>query len=282
MRFSEKYGFKSVKDSIQIDSIDGPLRNRLWSLLKVLCWDKCRNRSSVDGVCYIGNNKHHGILCERLWFFYFKKPADTLDNKWAAVLKKLRQYFFECQWYEVYDFIEFVANNYNAIGFRDNFSRACNSVLEQEVSAYRFVNGSIAQITEQHEIEEIEQVVKSGSEATATHIQRALELLSDREHPDYRNSVKESISAVESFVSTTLGAKKGTLGQLLKQLEGQIDLHPALKVAFEKLYGYTSDEDGIRHAIIDRERVDFHDAKFLLVACSAFINFVIGKTGNSS
>ncbi len=50
-------------------------------------------------------------------------------------------------------------------------------------------------------------------------LKRALELFSDRGSPDYRNSIKESISAVESFVIFTTGKDKGTLGQLTKKLE---------------------------------------------------------------
>jgi hypothetical protein len=104
-----------------------------------------------------------------------------------------------------------------------------------------------------------------------------LELLSDRTTPDYRNSIKESISAVESLVARTLKAEKGTLGQLIKRLEDEIGLHPALKTAFNSLYGYTSDESGIRHALTEGDKVDFHDAKFMLVVCAAFVNFVKGK-----
>ncbi|VAX31463.1 hypothetical protein MNBD_NITROSPINAE05-986, partial [hydrothermal vent metagenome] len=50
------------------------------------------------------------------------------------------------------------------------------------------------------------------------------------------------------------------------------------KFDFSSLYGYTSDEGGIRHALMESENVDFNDAKFMLVVCSAFINFVLGKT----
>ena len=37
----------------------------------------------------------------------------------------MRKYFFEGKWYEVYDFVEFVANNYSRYGFKDAFTRAC-------------------------------------------------------------------------------------------------------------------------------------------------------------
>jgi hypothetical protein len=54
-------------------------------------------------------------------------------------------------------------------------------------------------------------------------------------------------------------------------------LHPALRDAFSKLYGYTSNADGIRHAMMDETTLSFSDAKFMLVTCSAFINYVLGK-----
>ena len=186
-------------------------------------------------------------------------------------------FFFECEWYEVYDFIEFVANNYERYQFKDKFIEACNRALEKEVSAYRFVDSLIARITEQQEVEEIEQALNEARGLEQTHLRRALELLSNRESPDYRNSIKESISAVESLAAAVTGADKGTLGQLIKKLEDKVGLHPALKTAFSSLYGYTSDEGGIRHALMEAETIRFEDAKFFLVVCSAFVNFVKAK-----
>lgn len=215
-----------------------------------------------------------------MWFNYFKKPLDHLDGDWKKVIEQLRRYFFECEWYELYDFIEFVANNFPKYNFRDSFMQNCNLLLEKEMSAYRFVDGVITRITEQHEVAEIEKALESSAGPVSTHLRRSLELLSDRENPDYRNSIKESISAVESFVSITVGVEKGTLGQLLKKLEDEISLHHALKSVFSNLYGYTSDKGGIRHGLTELENVDFHDAKFMLVVCSSFINFVEGKIQN--
>ncbi len=274
MRFSERYGYRKVREIVQVDSVDEHLKNALWSLLKVHAWDHVHYSSGMYGGYFLSENKEIKSLCEALWFSYFKQPLDTLDANWSKVLAVLRSYFFECPWYEVYDFIEFVANNYRRYQFRDRFIESCNFVLEKEVSAYRFVNGVVTRITEQQEIEAIEQALERARGPVQTHLQRALELLSDREAPDYRNSIKEAISAVESLVAKTVGAEKGTLGQLLKKLEDEIKLHPALRTAFSNLYGYTSDEGGIRHAILESQKVVFDDAKFFLVVCSAFINYV--------
>ena len=54
-------------------------------------------------------------------------------------------------------------------------------------------------------------------------------------------------------------------------------MHPALKLAFKKLYGYTNDKDGIRHSLMDKDTIDFEDAKYMIVSCSAFVNYVIAK-----
>jgi hypothetical protein len=63
-------------------------------------------------------------LCNSLWFNYFQKPLDQLDDDWTETLKQLREYFFECEWFEVYDFIEFVGNNYRRYEFKERFMEA--------------------------------------------------------------------------------------------------------------------------------------------------------------
>lgn len=279
MRFSERYGYKKVRELVQLESLDEPLRNALWSLLKLHVWDQVQASTGTYGGYYLSSHSNAEIatLCRRLWYSYFKKPLDQLDDDWRKVHAQLRCHFFDAEWYEVYDFIEFVAANYERYQFRDNFMESCNLALEREVSAYRFVNGVVARITEQQEVEEIEEALARAQGPVQTHLRRALELLASREQPDYRNSIKESISAVESLVALTLKDNKGTLGQLLKRLEDEIKLHSALKSAFSSLYGYTSDEGGIRHALLEAESVRFEDAKFLLVVCSAFVNFVAAR-----
>jgi hypothetical protein len=86
------------------------------------------------------------------------------------------------------------------------------------------------------------------------------------------------MSAVESAARIITGNKKAMLSDALKKLEEIKPLHPAFKQAMDKLYGYTSDEGGIRHSLIDFAKVDEADAKFMIVACSAFVNFCVQRT----
>ena len=214
MRFSERYGYKPVRESIQIDSMDGPLRNALWNLLTLHVWNYAQRSTGMYSGYHLSSASNRDIsnLCSRLWIAYFKTPVDQLSDSWGKVHEQLRNHFFAAEWYEVYDFIEFVAKNYERYQFQEGFMESCNLALEREVSAYRFVDGIIARITEQQEIQEIEDALARARGPVQVHLRRALELLSSREKPDYRNSIKESISAVESLVALTLKEEKGTLG----------------------------------------------------------------------
>jgi hypothetical protein len=102
--------------------------------------------------------------------------------------------------------------------------------------------------------------------------------LSDRHSPDYRNSVKEAVSAIEALCQTVTGEPKGTLGKLLGKIRG---LHPAFKEALSKMYGFTSDAEGIRHALLDEPTLTFMDANFFLVQAAAFVNYITGKQADA-
>jgi hypothetical protein len=62
-------------------------------------------------------------------------------------------------------------------------------------------------------------------------------------------------------------------------LENSAKIHRSLKHGFANLYGYTSDEEGIRHPLLDdgTAKVDETDALFMLGACVAFVSYLINK-----
>jgi hypothetical protein len=143
------------------------------------------------------------------------------------------------------------------------------------------VDGKITQITSEEEISEIEEALKNAPKPVDIHLKTALDKLSDRKSPDYRNSIKESISAVEAICKQIASDTKADLEKALKEIEKKTELHPALKNAFRNLYGYTSDAQGIRHALMEESDLDFEDAKFMLVSCSAFVNYLITKSSKA-
>src|SRR5262249_5011919 len=94
---------------------------------------------------------------------------------------------------------------------------------------------------------------------------------------DFAGSIRESIHAVESVARTL--EPDGKLSKALEKLERSAKIHPAMKAGFDKLYGYTSDEQGIRHAHLNEPsaKPDETDALFMIGACAAFVSYLINK-----
>ena len=271
--FSHRKGLKKVRTEIQVNSMDKELRNRLWNVLDYYYWS---HEHGSPHIVKVPSAQMKSILT-KLWNYYFKETVDIIHRYWSDTFKILSKRYSEFRWYEVYDFIEFAANNFSDEETNKKFIETCNSVLEVELSAYRFVGNKITQITSKEEIAEIEEALETPLKPVRTHLEDALKLLSDRKSPDYRNSIKESISAVEAICRLITKDDKATLGQALKMVETKVGLHGALKKAFSNLYGYTSSADGIRHSLMDEPTLSFEDAKFMLVSCSAFINYLVSK-----
>ena len=57
-----------------------------------------------------------------------------------------------------------------------------------------------------------------------------------------------------------------------------------MKEGFVKLYGFASDEKGIRHPLLDdgAANVDETDALFMIGACAAFVSYLINKSRAAS
>lgn len=186
----------------------------------------------------------------------------------------------EWEWFEVYDFLEQLASEIERVNtsLLEQYTDMVNNFLESEMSAYRLIGGEIAEITNSQEISAIEGALTDTSllAPVHTHFREALAKLTDRQNPDYRNSIKESISAVEALCRLITGDSKATLGQALKRLDNAgVPIHAALKDAWLKIYGYTSDQGGIRHALSADQDPDFGAAKYMLVSCTAFVSYLI-------
>ena len=146
---------------------------------------------------------------------------------------------------------------------------------KRELSGYRFVSGRLTDITNAQELEMLETALTDSQFAGVdTHLQQALNLYAKREKPDYRNSIKESISAVESMAKIVSREPKATLGDALKVIEKNGLLHKSLKQGFLSLYGYTSAADGIRHAIMEKSELSSADARYFLLSCTSFVNYL--------
>ena len=115
-RFSERMGLTSPKTQIQIESMDDDLRHRLWNVLSICYWEQILGRASTPV-----SSSHRGFFVT-LWQDFFKESYDETENfRRDKTRNILRDYFFESEWYEVYNFIEFIANSYYSAYVNQDF-----------------------------------------------------------------------------------------------------------------------------------------------------------------
>ncbi len=270
--FSQRTGIKKTKLE-QIDSMDNDLKTAIWNAIyKVVIKD------------YLSRSfKNMNDFAISIWTNFYKRTIDNAPyvstyQSWNQFVSQFKKDFFSLEWHQVYDLMEYLMNDIHlTLEHQEDFTKECNVALQKDLSAYRFIANRIAPITSDAEIEEINEALAALSSYT-DHLNKSLELLANKTSPDYKNSIKESISAVEAVCKLISGDNKATLGSALKKLENKIgSLHPALVEAFTKLYGYTSDAKGIRHGHLGNSHVDLAEAKFMFIACSAFVNYLLAN-----
>ena len=257
--------------------MDMELKNGLWNVFTRHVWgqeESTRRDSTPEFKAFV----------EDIWENHFKEANDDLKEKlshshfrqsYGMIRLYIKDRFYNSNWIEIYDFLDFITVNHEHLRFIPMFIETCNEILKREKSAYRFVNRLITPIISDIEIESIESAMMIEG-PVAIQLRSALEKLSDRQTPDYRNSIKESISAVESQARRVM-RDEATLGRLLNKMEAERGLPTALRTAFSTFYGYASGRSGARHGPLVAEgmEVDFDLAKFMLVTCSAFINYLV-------
>ena len=279
--FSEREGF-TQPPAPQINSMDDELRTCLWNALYDFLNVFNMATNSWEGLTPAQKIAKH--FCLRLWVDFFNQPKGQfsdydLEDSFSSLFRRI-------EWYRVYGLIEFILDEIHKLPKNmvvkqyvlppaRFFCEACEHCLTKHNSAYRICGGKVVRITSEQEIAEINSAINSEHPSPRDHIRSALSLFANRTTPDYPNSIKESISAVESLAKIVTGKEKATLGELTRELG---ELHPAFQQALGKLYGYTSDAQGIRHgAFDDSAQIRQEDARFMLVICSAFVNYIEAK-----
>ena len=225
-----------------------------------------------------------------LWTYFLNRREGEFHNEWRSNHVVATQFIEDKSepWYRKLDLVEFTvkylyapnAENLRNTRVADKFVKQQNYEFQRLNFAYRVVGQEIIEITSQGEINAIEEAQNNASHNIKAHLNAALELYARRPVADYRNSIKESISAVEAFCREKTGTN--TLGKALDQLKKNGIIIPGqLKEAFEKLYAYTNQPDtGIRHALMDSDRTfapGAEEALFMLVSCSSFLNYLNSK-----
>lgn len=271
--FSDAYGFTQPSNMIIRNEITPAIQNAICS-----CYDELQEK--IGG--YMGVGDSYIKLEEYIWrklLEYRKNDFYNSDLRHCLIttyiLSDKKKWFRKLNLINAtFDFLNSPSNNvesYIVEWFQENL----NSEFARLNYAYRVINGCVVEVNSKEEIESIENALSINNDSVRLHLKTSLEKLSEG---DYRNSIKESASALEAFTRDVTGESTYSLKGLEKE---KIKVHKMILDAFDKLYYYTCDKEvGCRHSqmIVDSKFTPSSDeAVLMLVSFSSAINYLKKK-----
>lgn len=265
--FSERKGIKRFSDIVQTNDLNTRTRNKLYNVVYELLTNE-DNYFSRRIVSYIYTE-------------VFSLPSDDIPINeygigldYGETLEVIKNIFDKKEYNEIFDFLEGIIQAIHSLEHyyyqKGQFIENINNVFVNENVNYRIINSIITDIVNEEEIKSIEETLNNPYDTVKKHYNKAIEKL--YKDKDYANSIKESISSVEAMCQVINGGKE-ELNKALRNLK--IKIHPALEQAYIKIYSYTSDENGARHANgVGEKDATFSEAKYMLISCSAFVNYL--------
>jgi hypothetical protein len=278
--FAEAEGKARFPAVLEWGQVDQRIRAALWNAMYI-SFDKHLEYDSF------ADHKDHSLR-EPLYSIMFREFVhrrhqfvhDYEVNFYKSdFLKEWSNFFKNSDYVDLFDFVTFIVRDPDCpkVLIRD-FAES----LDKPFSPYRLsvdAKTIFPAVEEQQTdalLRDIGEAFSSPFSGSKSHIQTALQSLGDG---DYRATVRESIHAVESAVRDFTGDPSAVLSKALKTLVGDLGVHRALSEAFDKLYAYSSDEKGIRHALVfgDNEKVGLDEAVFFVSSCTAFVGYLSRK-----
>ena len=278
LTFSQAQGYEAIPGPLNLKALPREARVQIWNAFyeslqsSVSYHEDSDVPNHVVGVwADILASKHleHDIL-----------PLDELRLDYVDIGDGLRSSIENLPFNKVFDLIQFILRHSSCPA---DLAATMKGVFSRCRLAYTIDEGEPATIVPSVTPEEGLAVVEAlnslrtaGLDGAASHLRQASEYINAGDWP---GSIRESIHAVEAVARRLDSKASKTLRPALTSLEKNGTLHPALKDAFNKLYGYTSDEQGIRHARLKPEdsNVAMDEAVFMLGACASFASYLRRK-----
>ena len=267
---------------MRLEHLSKRFRNSVW-----LCIDEAIDESyiHISTSTYMKSQVHDVI---KLYIRIIRdQPHDSISHTPKDHKNIIRQIILTGGYHEVLTLIEFFLRVLfgNHVGvtikldekLRRNFELVNTAYTVQTIQKLPTIVPRISLESGAATIRAIETVEEKGPEGAKTHLREAARHINAQ---SYADGVRESIHAVESVARTIDPKASGTLGPALTSLEkAGVLKHSVFKDALNKLYGYTNDEEGIRHPLLDEGAadVDLDDAVFMFSACAAFSAYLLNR-----
>ena len=280
LSFSQAQGYEEIPGPLRLEELPEAARTRIWNVLFAQ-FNKSRAMTRMVGLrvhWWIGSNWIYILRAAHTDFH--ELALDDWSSDFRPACKGLRDYIETRPFNKVFDLLQFVLRHPRC---PPEFISEMQQTFAECRLAYAIDAARPPTIVPAATPEEgaavadaLQTLRRAGLDGSAAHLRKAGERINAG---DWAGSVSESIHAVESVARQLDPGAAKTLGPALASLSGRGALHPALKTAFSKLYGYTSDQQGIRHALLDQTdpQVGQDEAVFMLGACAAFASYLSRK-----
>lgn len=278
--FSERNGYVKPSKVFILEKMPIDVSNAICSALMRAVQDMDANDFvMLDNVK--SSMRLSQYILSHFWHENILVDSHATKHCWGRVVDFLNSQ--SVKWHKKLDLVEFIIDNLESSRIRGMFVEELNDQFELLGFGYRIVEGYVVDIVSDPEIQSIEDAIENSPDQVRHHMGNALSLYSKRPEPDYANSIKESISAVEAQLRSMAGAN--TFGEVLNALQkSEKKIHPRLKETLDKLYAYTNQPDtGARHSLMDTESEYIpasEEALFMLITCSAAVNYLKTKGEN--
>ena len=279
LTFSQAEGIDPLPQPAALGELPRKARVHLWNFI-YLSLQKSKNEHyhSIYSVPASINEPWETIL-RHYHVFLLNRPADEFSPYFDYYAREIKKLFLDGDYNRVFDFLQCVLSH--GLG---SLLSAVESVLKEFMCAYTVVGDGprttivpIALPEQRKSMQKAFRVLKSGMFAGArSHLRKSAECINEG---DLAGSIRESIHAVESVARRLDPDAAKTLEPALDALsEKKVPLHGAFKKGIENLYGYTSNERGIRHSLLEEQaNVDMNDAVFMFGACTSFAAYLVNK-----
>ena len=271
--FAQREGLEAVPPQLQPGTLSKQARASLWHVIY----------QSMEASIRSGTMSS-----------YFIEPWSTILRDWLVDTQhgmsndfesgsheheqRLKALFTKGRYHEVLGFVEYVLHHSDCPG---KVKQGVASSLINTRTAYTIVDGdTICPISGDVEAAVLarafEDLAQTPFEGAKSHLKAAAGFLTVGKFAD---SVRESVHSVEATARLLAPTATSGLGPALTELEKMHAIHGAMKAGFGSLYGYASNEKGIRHPLLEEgsATVDQYDALFMMGSCASFVSYLIGK-----
>jgi hypothetical protein len=131
-------------------------------------------------------------------------------------------------------------------------------------------------------VDTLTELMKNRFDPALRQFNKARKFLYEDTPPDYLNSVKESVGAVEAVARDILNQPDKTLAQLITVLKDRYLGHPAMAKILDGIYAVRGDEPGVAHGSHKASSLGHADAEFLLNMCASIIIYLVRKSKRGS